>query len=338
MTHRKEVFQSKVLQRLYPIASKREKEPSSPCIVETLGKKLSVKRKAFQATVLGDGGTAASASHPGRRVYTVLPPPADYKTGAEGTVTLPHPESRNSPEGPDESTHESSEEPSQDEEVEEHRRKRKRKKKKPASHKHSVKEAQEGDPGTDLPGTGPSQAAPHEGGELLSRNKRRKLKKKRHKDKLLSLGLVPRAAALEFTYQKDREEEEEEEDEGKRAAEVSEFLRTTTEMYMSDRSVKPDRPPLLSVAVENLLSSMSNGSAPPTVLGQLHNLKALVQRKEPDRLAKALEELHNNSSMSPEETSAVISLFQYWITDILSMQRDMKAGQPTTQLQDCQSD
>ncbi|XP_038656327.1 glutamate-rich protein 1 isoform X3 [Scyliorhinus canicula] len=37
--------------------------------------------------------------------------------------------------------------------------------------------------------------------ETLTKNKRRKLKKKRHKEKLKAAGLVPRATAVEFTYQ-----------------------------------------------------------------------------------------------------------------------------------------
>lgn len=82
------------------------------------------------------------------------------------------------------------------------------------------------------PGTGQSQTHVDEAGEQMSKNKKRKLKKKRHKEKLLSMGLMPRAAALEFTYQKDVEEEEE--DNERRAAEVSDFLRTTMEIYMSD--------------------------------------------------------------------------------------------------------
>lgn len=42
------VFQSKVLQRLYPAAPKLEKDPSPPRIVEALAKKTHVKRKASQ--------------------------------------------------------------------------------------------------------------------------------------------------------------------------------------------------------------------------------------------------------------------------------------------------
>lgn len=112
---------------------------------------------------------------------------------------------------------------------EEHKRKRRRKKKKPPLHQGC------GNDGAAPESEGQSGTAVDEGGERISRNKKRKLKKKRHKDKLLSMGLMPRAAALEFTYKKDVEEAEKEEEDNKtRAAEVSDFLRTTMEIYKSD--------------------------------------------------------------------------------------------------------
>lgn len=80
--------------------------------------------------------------------------------------------------------------------------------------------------------TGQSGTPVDEGGEYVSKNKKRKLKKKRHKEKLHALGMMPRAAALEFTYQKDVEEDND--DEERRAAEVSDFLRTIMKIYTLD--------------------------------------------------------------------------------------------------------
>lgn len=71
-----------------------------------------------------------------------------------------------------------------------------------------------------------------EGSERLSRNKRRKMKKKRHKEKLLELGLVPRSMALEFTYEQNEEDEEQGE---KKVEEVLDFLQSTRDLYLSDR-------------------------------------------------------------------------------------------------------
>lgn len=110
---------------------------------------------------------------------------------------------------------------------EEKRRRRRRKRKTslpPQSGRGGA--AQVGDPNTE-----PSETPVNDGQECMSKNKKRKLKKKRHKEKLRSMGLIPQAAALEFTYKKDVEEEEDDE---RRATEVSDFLRTTMKLYASD--------------------------------------------------------------------------------------------------------
>ncbi|XP_037343485.2 glutamate-rich protein 1 isoform X2 [Pungitius pungitius] len=306
MARREEVFQSKVFQKLYPAPPKLEREPSPPAIVDALSRKTHVKRKAPQRETAAGG--KPSSDNPAKRMYTVLPPPADYKTDSEKSVTLPQLESMNSADGPaDGSVHDSNEEPGPDEEEEEPRRRRKRRKRKAALHRDP------GAAGARESGPGPGRAP---GDENMSRNKKRKLKKKRHKEKLLAMGLMPRAAALEFTYRKD-EEEEEEEDNETRAFEVSDFLRTTMEIYMSDPSLRSDQRPLLCGTVNNLLSRR-----PPCALEQLHALKALVQRRQPGQLERALVELVGTSPLSSEETAAVASLFRYWITHILPMQGD----------------
>lgn len=54
----------------------------------------------FAMSVSGDAGKTQSAANPSRRMYTVLPPPADYKTDSEKSVTLPQLDSINSAEDP----------------------------------------------------------------------------------------------------------------------------------------------------------------------------------------------------------------------------------------------
>ncbi|KAK1893733.1 Glutamate-rich protein 1 [Dissostichus eleginoides] len=259
MARRKEVFQSNVLRRLYPAAPKQQKEPSPPSIVDALSKNTHVKSKASQQDTAIDAGTTQSADNPGRRMYTALPPPADYKRDSEKSVTLSQLESINSAEDPADS-------------------------------------GEGGAASVSEPGTGQSQTHVDEAAEQISKNKKRKLKKKRHKEKLLSMGLMPRAAALE----------------------------TTMEIYMSDSSSRLDQLPLLSGTVEELLSSVARGCRPTSLLKQLYSLKAFVQQQEADKLEKGLQELHNTSPLSAEETAAVAALFQYWITDILPMQGDKK--------------
>ncbi|TKS86411.1 Glutamate-rich protein 1 [Collichthys lucidus] len=328
MAHRKEVFESKVLQKLYPAAPTLEKEPSPPRFVETLAK--NVKRKASKEDTAADAGKTQSAASLGRRMYTVLPPPPDYKTDLEKSVTLPQLQSVNSAEDPaEESVHDSNED--QDKEEEEHKTRRRRRKRKPSLRQDSGKD---GAAPVIESSSGQIQMPVEERGECISKNRKRKLKKKRHKEKLLSTGLMPRAAALEFTYRKDgqEEEEEEEEDNKRRAAEVSDFLRTTMEIYMSDSLLRVDKLHLLSGVVDDLLSGIASGRKPASVLKQLYALKAFVQQKQTDELEKALEQLYNTSSMSADETTAVVSLFRYWITDIFPMQGDKKTRLSTVHL------
>lgn len=325
MAHRKEVFQSKVLQKLYPAIQEVVTEQSPPHIVEALGKKKPLKSKARgEGAASGAAVKRQSAAKPGRRIYTVLPPPADYDIHSEESVSLQQLKSINSVEEPAEgNNHESDEVLDEEQEAEEQRRRRRRKRKK----KGTICQDSGNDEAT--PGsescTGQSQTAVDEGAERISRNKKRKLKKKRHKQKLLSMGLMPRAAALEFTYQKDGEEEEGQEEDERRAAEVSDFLRTTMEMYLSDSSSHASTIPDLSATVDGLLGGIDGGSKPNSVLKQLYSLKTFVQQTNTDKLEKALKDLCSNSScMSAEETAAVVTLFQYWITDILPMQGDKK--------------
>ncbi|XP_028251693.1 glutamate-rich protein 1 isoform X2 [Parambassis ranga] len=299
MAHRKEVFQSKVLQKLYPASSKPIKEPSPPNLVEALAKKTHVKRKAsgedsaFRKT--------QSVAKLGSRVYTVLPPPADYIHSVK-SVTLPQREGINSAEDPAEgSDNESTEELNEEKEAAEQKRRRRRKKKKRNSALQQDFEDNGSSPVRE-PSTGQSQMSVDEGGDRISRNKKRKLKKKRHKEKLLSMGLMPRTAALEFTYQKDGEEapeeEEEEEDDERRVVEVSDFLKSVMEICLSDSSLQVVRSPHLSSTVDDLLDSIESGCKPNSVLTQLYNLKVLAQQNDADKLEKALKELSSISAMS----------------------------------------
>ncbi|XP_067335952.1 glutamate-rich protein 1 [Channa argus] len=315
MAHRKEVFQSKVLQKLYPAVPIQGKEPSPPRTVDALAKKTYVKRNACQENSAGGGAAQTqSAAYPSMRIYTVLPPPAGYMT-------------HSAKDSAEDSVHESDEELNQEKEKEENKRKKRRRKRKPTLSQDS---GQDGAAPMCDSTTGQSHAPVVEGGERISRNKKRKLKKKRHKEKLLSMGLMSRASALEFTFQKDEETEEEEEDNERRATEVSDFLRTTLDICMSDSSVHGDKLPFLTRNVDDLLRRISSGYKPNSVLKLLYSLKTFVQQKDTDKLEKALKELYNNSFMSAEETTAVSSLFQYWITDIFPMQEDKTTGLSTT--------
>ncbi|XP_047249219.1 glutamate-rich protein 1 isoform X2 [Girardinichthys multiradiatus] len=317
------VFKAKVLQKLYPAITTLQREQNLSAIAEDQATTVNGKRKSCgEDGAFGEAVKLQNAASLCRRMYTVLPPPPGYNVHSEKYVTPPHLESIDTAEDPaGESVHRSSEEADEEKEAEDQRRRRRRKKKKPAPPLDSGKNLA-------LVSDRSGQRVPvDEGGERISRNKKRKLKKKRHKDKLLSLGLMPQAAALEFTYSKDGEEE----DNKRKAAELSEFLRTTLEIYMSDSSPHVVKTSRLSATVDGLLRSLASGSKPNSVLSQLYSLKTFIQQNEAGSLEMALIELNNNTYMSPEEASAVVSLFKYWITEILPMQRDETTRLPTTQ-------
>lgn len=116
----------------------------------------------------------------------------------------------------------------QEEEREQKSKRRKRRKKKPALRPDCNKD---GAAPAGEPGSAPVQSPTQEGGEGVSKNKKRKLKKKRHKEKLLSMGLVPPAAAVEFTY---RGEQEGDHGSGSRVPGASDFPRSTTKLCQSE--------------------------------------------------------------------------------------------------------
>ncbi|XP_077407791.1 uncharacterized protein erich1 [Vanacampus margaritifer] len=311
MTNRKEVFQSKVLQKLYPAAPKLEKEPSPPCIVVDVKRKITHQDIPHRNAAMPANTSTAIQS---RRMYTVLPPPEGYDADSVKCVPLPQLESINFGEGPSgHDIQECSEELEQDVEANEQKRRKRRKR------RLKFHEGTDGTTSTIVSSVVQKGTLMNEEKVNISRNKKRKLKKKRHKEKMLSKGLMTRASALEFTYQRETDEEEEEEEEDRMRAEVADFLRTTMEIYKSDSLLNAEKFPLLPGVLEDLVKSVASGSRPASLLKCLHTLKLCIQHKDPNRLEEALQDLNNNTLMSAEETTAVATLFQYWITDVLTI-------------------
>ncbi|XP_020569379.1 glutamate-rich protein 1 isoform X2 [Oryzias latipes] len=265
MARRKEVFQSKVLQKLYPAPPTLEKETSAPS-TEALAKTTDIKRK----------------------------------TSSFDTVF----EERRHSEESDEST-------------EANQRKKRRRKRK----RHAANPPGSGKEGAVPCGESSAGQVPAQRGECTSKNRKRKLKKKRHKEKLKSTGQMPRAAALEFTFQQVEEEEEEEEDK-RRTVDLLEFLRKTAEIYLSDPSQQREQLLHLSASVDELVDSIACGSKASSAVKQLFCLKTFAEQNKTQNLQNALKELSNDSILTAEETAAVTSLFQYWLTDILPMRAE----------------
>ncbi|KAK9959699.1 hypothetical protein ABG768_009805 [Culter alburnus] len=310
MSVRKEVFQSKVLQRLYPAAQKQSvlqhvpQEQSTPVPPAERPQSIPTKKS---------GNVKSTSVVQGKKLYTVLPPPEGYLiTSGNDPVTLSNPESIDSENSPvDTDDHEL------------HKRKRRRRKKKVSP----ITTAKISTPPVEGAVQGQTDAvhASNEGHtgsslstERLSKNRKRKMKKKRHKEKLVTLGLVPHVRAVEFTYAQSGHGNLEE---------VLDLLRTTQEIYLSDRkssgSCEESGPSLSLPAAEALFSRLSGGTLPPAEISRLCGLRAVLVNNE-EQLKSQLQEFMDTSILPADEASVVCTLIEYWLTEILPIQREQK--------------
>ncbi|XP_017332400.1 glutamate-rich protein 1 isoform X2 [Ictalurus punctatus] len=305
MSLRKEVFQAKVLQRLYPAAREVEKVLETP-VHHPQGVQLKPSK------VTGHVGVPAVS---GRKVYTVLPPPKDYVPASGDGLWSPTDAQlvNNADEMPADLS--GSEDRDADEDAGRASIKRKRRRKRKAA------TVSEGDTPSAAEDAEERSKGNAEGSECLSKNKRRKMKKKRHKEKLLALGLVPRSTAVEFTY-KESEEKEEEEDGDKKVEEILDFLHSTRDLYLSDRSRGTGDPSVFLSATESLSARLSDGTSPPAVLSVLCRLGALLRRREAEKLHTVLQEFTHTSTLPKDETEVICTLFHYWMTEVLPVQTD----------------
>uniref|UniRef100_A0A3P9K0M6 Glutamate-rich 1 n=1 Tax=Oryzias latipes TaxID=8090 RepID=A0A3P9K0M6_ORYLA len=311
MARRKEVFQSKVLQKLYPAPPTLEKETSAPS-TEALAKTTDIKRKTSSIdTVFENAGKKRNTVNPSRKMYTVLPPPPGHSIHSEEWASLPQLGLDSDIAAAGERRH--SEE--SDESTEANQRKKRRRKRK----RHAANPPGSGKEGAVPCGESSAGQVPAQRGECTSKNRKRKLKKKRHKEKLKSTGQMPRATALEFTFQ---QVEEEEEDNKRRTVDLLDFLRKTAEIYLSDSSQQREQLLHLSASVDELVDGIACGSKASSAVKQLFCLKTFAEQNKTQNLQNALKELSNDSILTAEETAAVTSLFQYWLTDILPMRAE----------------
>ncbi|XP_062927464.1 glutamate-rich protein 1 isoform X1 [Mobula hypostoma] len=183
------VFKQKVLQKLYVSSPLEEKTNEVPT------KKSSTKqeKRELERNKSTEAKGTAQIDPECRKVYTVSLPPPEYEESA------PEPNEQHEPQ-------ESSEEESEGRHsAEKFHRKHKRKRKfkslvhKDFREKTNTEFQQPAVLQTDILQTLTYSEKPKT--EMLTKNRRRKLKKKRHKEKLKAAGLVSKAAAVEFIYQ-----------------------------------------------------------------------------------------------------------------------------------------
>ncbi|XP_039504454.1 glutamate-rich protein 1 [Pimephales promelas] len=311
MSVRKEVFQSKVLQRLYPAASQEQSVLQPVAEEQSIVPVPPVERPQYPLKKPGD---EKSTAVPGKKLYTVLPPPQGYLlTSEDDPVTLSNPDSTDSENSP------------VDADEHELHKKRKRRRKKKVSPVISAKVSTPPVEGTIQGQTDPVHPS-NEGdtgsslsNERISKNRKRKMKKKRHKEKLIALGLVPHVRAIEFTYAQGGHGNTEE---------LLHFLRTTQEIYLSDRKssgscVESGHALSLTAAAETLFSRLSGRTLPPAEISRLCGLGSLLVNNE-EQLKSQLQEFRHTSTLPADEVSVVCALIEYWLTEILPIQREQK--------------
>ncbi|XP_026142130.1 glutamate-rich protein 1 isoform X1 [Carassius auratus] len=295
---RHHVFQSKVLQRLYPAAQ----EQSILAPVPPVKRPQSIPHKK--------SGNEENTAVQGKKLYTVLPPPEGYLINSEEDLVTPS--------NPDPTDSEDSPADADDHELYKKRKRRRKKKVLPNTTEEVSTPAAEGailgqtdaaHP-SDEGDTGSSVST-----EQLSKNRKRKMKKKRHKEKVQALGLVPRARAVEFTYAQRGDGNSEE---------VLDFLRSTQEIYLSDLKYSgsgvESAPSLSLAAAEALFSRLSGRTLPPAEISRLCGLRAVLVKNE-GQLKSQLQEFRHTSTLPAEEVSVVCTLIEYWLAEILPMQR-----------------
>ncbi|XP_036449975.1 glutamate-rich protein 1 [Colossoma macropomum] len=324
MSLRKDVFQAKVLQRLYPAAPKaKEMLDSAVHRPKPASAPRRVKVKPNKET-----GSAGVSDLVGKKVYTVLPPPEDYRlTGGDEN---PEPISAADGTAVNLSGSEDSDVTEDEGHVRKRRRRRRKRKADDAGAGRIFTPPQEGAQrqAEEAEGENGQKLEVLEGQkEQISKSKKRKLKKKRQKEKLRSLGLAPQSRPLEFTYRQNKGEEEEEENDeenSQKVEEILDFLRTTWDIYLSDRSCTAGRPSLSLSTAESLFTCLSEGTAPPAAVSGLCTLRALLGQRDVERLNTALQEFSHTSTLTTDETVLVCTLFQYWVTEVLPMQTEKK--------------
>ncbi|XP_021497437.1 glutamate-rich protein 1 isoform X3 [Meriones unguiculatus] len=329
--HRKHVFTEKVLKRLFPNDSRgQEKETlQTPQALETPSKIVTPEAVQHrQAHSLTDGDIKIQAE---RRVYTVSLPPQGYIPCLQEQTSCASPENASS--GGDTEDLDLHDQPKR-------RRIRKRKSKKKMKNPNDVilKQAElEQQPGLFQEKVHPQ----HIDAPTMSKNKRKKLKKKLQLRRKKAAGLVTKASGVTFTYQPESPGEagvdgasgEESGDDHESAAAdttqedaelanskadtVLSFLKSTQEIYFYDDTSKDLDPAVCTESADELLHALESGRMPPADVLLLDHMKSLLLLQDRERLESALKLFPEHCLMPPEHARVISAFFNYWITQIL---------------------
>ncbi|XP_044146594.1 glutamate-rich protein 1 isoform X2 [Bufo gargarizans] len=292
---RREVLLSKVLTRLYPTTADGQTVASKN---ETLPTGTGEKSKEMIQPSIPEPAGIQKLNLSDLKVYTVSLPPDDY---------IPPPATDlNSP-----TTEDSDVEEDQPVEI---RKRRRRKKKVNIINKSSPDREQN------------VQQAPHPqvlDGKKINKNKKRKLQRKRQKARLKAEGLwtKQRTCHPEVSQAKDhtvnQSDEKTEEDQIKKREDLLEFFQDTQELYFSNNKYRRVDSALMVEQILEILDQIKSGAVPFSEIQLLHHVKSLLLLQDIERLKDSLDSFKEQSSMTLDHRTALCSLFDYWITNIL---------------------
>ncbi|XP_023558377.1 glutamate-rich protein 1 isoform X2 [Octodon degus] len=191
----------------------------------------------------------------------------------------------------------------------------------------------------------------HTDGPTISKNKKRKLKKKQQIRRKRAAGLVTKASSVSFTYQPEETGSEQEdiswpagggaasateeaaegtsaeadtapsqedmETTNRKAEGILKFLQSTREMYFYDGVSKDTDSAVRVEAAEELFRCLESRHMTPSDVLILDHMKTLLLLHDTARLRRALELLPEHCTMPRNHARVISAFFNYWITHVL---------------------
>ncbi|EHB02135.1 Glutamate-rich protein 1, partial [Heterocephalus glaber] len=333
------VFVEKVLKKLFPnVSSSQEKETPGTLTSETPLKKVTSEGVKYKHVHhLTDGSDIKAQPH--RHLYTVSLPPEGHvpfcpapSTGADSETAC------SADDAEDQDPHD---------QPKKRIRKHKLKKKFKNSNNVRVDQAELEEQQSLLQEKLQPQ---HTDGPTISKNRKRKLKKKQQIRRKKAAGLVTKAFSASFTYQPEENGSEQEDvpgaagDGGPRAMEeargeaitehntapsqedeeianrkaggILNFLKLMQEMYFYDGVSKDMDSAVRVETAEELLRCLESHRMAPSDVLILDHMKTLLLLHDTARLQRALELLPEHCEMPLDHARVISAFFNYWITHV----------------------